>query len=158
NALLNNGLGHYDKAAAAALRACSYEDDLGSLLWPTVELVEAAARIGMTEAAASALARLEEVTSPSDTDWGLGVRARSRGRRRGGEAAGRVPRGSSAGLGRTRLRVDLARAHLLYGEWLRRERRRREAREHLGAAHDMFDAMGTAAFAERARRELQATG
>ena len=112
----------------------------------------------MTEAAASALDRLEEVTSASDTDWGLGIRARSRALLSEGEAAERLYRESIARLGRTRLRVDLARAHLLYGEWLRQQRRRRDAREHLRTAHDMLDAMGMAAFAERARRELQATG
>jgi DNA-binding CsgD family transcriptional regulator len=157
-ALLNNGLGHYDKAAAAAQRACSYDDDLGELLWPTVELVEAAARTGMTGAAASALARLEEMTGASDTDWGLGIRARSRALVNEGEAAEHLYREAIARLGRTRLRVDLARAHLLYGEWLRHERRRHDAREHLRTAHDMLGAMGVAAFAERARRELRATG
>jgi DNA-binding CsgD family transcriptional regulator len=158
NALLSNGLGHYDKAAAAAQRACSFDDDIGELLWPTVELIEAAARTGMTEVAASALDRLDEMTSASDTDWGLGVRARSRALLSEGEAAERLYRESIARLGRTRLRIDLARAHLLYGEWLRHERRRRDAREHLRMAHDMLEAMGVAAFAERARRELQATG
>jgi len=158
NALLSNGLGHHDKAAAAAQRACSFDDDIGELLWPTVELIEAAARTGMTEAAASALDRLDEMTSASGTDWGLGVRARSRALLSEGEAAERLYRESIARLGRTRLRIDLARAHLLYGEWLRHERRRRDAREHLRTAHDMLEAMGVAAFAERARRGLQATG
>jgi len=156
--VLSNGLGHYDKAAAAAQRACSFDDDIGELLWPTVELIEAAARTGMTEAAASALDRLDEMTSASGTDWGLGVRARSRALLSEGEAAERLYRESIARLGRTRLRIDLARAHLLYGEWLRHERRRRDAREHLRTAHDMLEAMGVAAFAERARHGLQATG
>jgi DNA-binding CsgD family transcriptional regulator len=158
NAVLNNGLGHYDKAAAAAQRACSFDEDIGELLWPTTELIEAAARTGMTEAAAGALDRLEEMTGASDTNWGLGVRARSRALLSEGKAAERLYSESIARLGRTRLRVDLARAHLLYGEWLRRERRRRDAGEHLRTAHDMLEAMGMAAFAERARRELQATG
>jgi DNA-binding CsgD family transcriptional regulator len=157
-ALLNNGLGDYRKAAAAAQRACSYDEDLGELLWPTIELIEAAARVGMTEVAASALDRLEVMTSASDTDWGLGVRARSRALLSEGEAAERLYRESIARLRRTRLRVDLARAHLLYGEWLRRQRRRRDAREQLRAAHDMLQAMGMAAFAERASRELLASG
>ena len=157
-AALNNGLGHHHKAAAAAQRACSYDDDFGSLLWPTVELIEAAARTGVTETAASALDRLEEMTSASDTDWGLGIRARSRALLSEGEAAERLHRESIARLGRTRVRVDLARAHLLYGEWLHQERRRRDAREHLRTAHDMLEAMGMAAFAERAGRELQASG
>jgi DNA-binding CsgD family transcriptional regulator len=157
-AVLSNGLGRYHEAAAAARRACSYEDDFGSLLWPTVELIEAAARTGVTEAAVRALGRLEEMTSASDTDWGLGVWARSRAVLSEGEAAERLYRESIARLERTRLRVDLARAHLLYGEWLRRERRRRAAGEHLRTAHDMLEAIGMAAFAKRASRELQATG
>src|SRR5262249_54862543 len=86
-ATLNNGLGHYREAAAAAQRACSYDDDFGSLLWPTVELIEADARIGVTEDAARALDRLEKMTSASDTDWGLGIRARSRALLSEGEAA-----------------------------------------------------------------------
>jgi DNA-binding CsgD family transcriptional regulator len=158
NAVLNNGLGHYDKAAAAGQRACSYDDDLGSLLWPTIELIEAAARTGMTEVAARALDRLEEVTSASSTDWALGIRARSRALLTEGEAAERLYRESIAHLERTRLRVDLARAHLLYGEWLRRQRRRRDARDQLRTAFTMFDSMGMAAFAARARAELRATG
>jgi tetratricopeptide (TPR) repeat protein len=158
NALLNNGLGDYRKAAAAAQRACSYDEDLGELLWPTIELIEAAARVGMTEVAASALDRLEVMTGASDTDWGLGVWARSRALLSEGEAAERLYRESIARLRRTRLRVDLARAHLLYGEWLRRQRRRRDAREQLRTAHDMLQAMGMAAFAERASRELLASG
>jgi DNA-binding CsgD family transcriptional regulator len=112
----------------------------------------------MTEVAASALDRLEEMTSASDTDWGLGVRARSRALLSEGEAAERLYRESIARLRRTRLRVDLARAHLLYGEWLRRRRRRRDAREQLRTAHDMLQAMGMSAFAERASRELLASG
>jgi len=157
-AALNNGLGRYQEAAAAAQRACSYDDDFGSLLWPTVELIEAAARTGMTETAASALHQLEEMTSASGTDWGLGIQARSRALLSEDEAAERLYGEAIGRLGRTRLRVDLARAHLLYGEWLRRERRRADAREQLRTAHDMLDAMGVAAFAERARRELQASG
>jgi DNA-binding CsgD family transcriptional regulator len=158
NAVLNNGLGHYGKAAAAAQRACSFDDDLGSLVWVVPELTEAASRTGMTEAAAWACDRLEEMTSASGTDWGLGIRARSRALISDGEEAERLYGESIARLGKTRLRVDLARAHLLYGEWLRRERRRSEAREHLRTARDMLEAMGVAAFAERARRELRATG
>src|SRR5262249_20543191 len=158
NAALNNGLGHYDKAAAAAQRASSFGDDLGSLLWTTVELIEAAARTGMTETATSAYGRLEDMTSASDTDWGVGIRARSRALLSEGEAAERLYREWITRLGGTRVRVDLARAHLLYGEWLRRQRRRSDAREHLRTAHDMLEAMGMAAFAGRARRELRATG
>jgi DNA-binding CsgD family transcriptional regulator len=157
-ALLSNGLGHYHQALAAAQHACSYDDDLGSLLWPTLELIEAAARAGRAEAAARAYDRLEVVTSASGTDWGLGVRARSHALLSEGEAAERLYREAIDRLGRTRLRVDLARAHLLYGEWLRRERRRGDAREQLRTAFGMLEAMGIAGFAERARRELRATG
>ena len=158
NAALNNGLGHYGQALAAAQRACSFDDDPGSLLWATVELIEAAARTGLTGAAASACDRLEDMTSASDTQWGLGIRARSRALVSDGELAERLYREAIARLARTRLRVDLARAHLLYGEWLRRERRRNDAREQLRTAYGMLGAMGVGAFAERARRELRATG
>jgi DNA-binding CsgD family transcriptional regulator len=158
NAVLSNGLGHYDRAAAAAQRASRFDADLGSLIWVTVELVEAAVRSGRTDAAARALRRVEEVTSASGTDWGLGILARSRALLSEGETAEGRYRESIARLGRTRLRVDLARAHLLYGEWLRRERRRADARDQLRTAHGMLEAMGVAGFAGRARRELRATG
>ena len=139
-------------------RACSYSDDFGSLLWPTVELIEAAARSGRTKTAADALDRFEEMTRASDTDWGLGVLARSRALLREGKAAERLYRESITRLERTRLRVYLARAHLVYGEWLRRERRRRDARDQLRTAFEMFDTIGMEAFAARARAELRATG
>jgi DNA-binding CsgD family transcriptional regulator len=158
NATLNNGLGNYGKAAAAAQHACGYADDLGSLIWPTVELIEASTRCGMTEAAAGGYDWLKEMTRASETDWGAGIRARSAALLADGDTAERLYRESIARLGKTRLRVDLARAHLLYGEWLRRERRRLDAREQLRAAHSMLEAMGVAAFAERAWHELRATG
>jgi len=158
NAALNNGLGRYDEAAAAAEHARGYEDDLGSLLWTLPELIEAATRTGRTEAAAWAYARLAAMTDASGTDWALGIRARSQALLSEGDAAEELYRESITRLGRTRLRVDLARAHLLYGEWLRRQRRRTDARDQLRTAHDMFKAMGVAGFAERARRELSSTG
>jgi DNA-binding CsgD family transcriptional regulator len=158
NAVLNNGLGHYDKAMAAGRRATAYDKDLASLSWSLVELIEAAARCGMTDIATRAYRQLTEMASASGTDWVLGLQARSHALLSEGEAAERLYREAIARLGKTRLRVDIARAYLLYGEWLRRERRRSEAREQLRTAHDMFDRMGTAAFAERARRELRATG
>jgi DNA-binding CsgD family transcriptional regulator len=157
-ALLHNGLGRYQEAEAAALRATSYEADLGSMIWPSAELIEAAARSGMIETAAGAYKRLAEMTDASGTDWALGLQARSHALVSGGEEAEARYREALARLGRTRLRLDLARAHLLYGEWLRRERRRSDAREQLRTAHGMLEAMGVEAFAERARRELRATG
>jgi DNA-binding CsgD family transcriptional regulator len=157
-ATLNNGLGQYEAAAAAAQRACAYGDDPGSTNWATVELIEAAARAGMTDAAANAYDQLVMMTSASDTDWALGIRARSLALLSEAETVESLYRESIARLARTRLRVDLARAHLLYGEWLRRERRPGEAREQLRTAHGMLEAMGVGAFAERANRELRAAG
>ena len=108
--------------------------------------------------AADVLRRLAEITTTSGTDWALGIEARSRALLNAGDAAERLYRESIERLGRTRIRADLARAHLLYGEWLRRERRRVDARAQLRIAHEMLDATGMDAFAERARRELSATG
>jgi DNA-binding CsgD family transcriptional regulator len=156
--MLHNGLGHYRTAEAAARRATGYDEDRGSLRWALVELVEAAARSDMTATATDAYHRLAEMTTASGTDWALGVQARSSALLSEGQRAEGLYRESIARLDRTRLRVDLARAHLLYGEWLRRERRRTDAREQLRTAYDMLEAMGVAAFAERAGRELRATG
>jgi DNA-binding CsgD family transcriptional regulator len=158
NAVLHNGLGSYDKALAAAERATAYDADPGTMIWPTVELIEAAARIGTTEVATSAYRRLAEMTSASGTDWALGLRARCHALLSDGDEAEDHHRESITRLGRTRVRTDLARAHLLYGEWLRRQAARTDAREQLRTAHGMFEAMGMDAFAERARRELQASG
>jgi DNA-binding CsgD family transcriptional regulator len=158
SAVLNNGLGRYPDALAAARRATSYEADLGSMIWPSVELVEAAARSGATETAAGACERLAVMTDASGTDWGLGIEARSRALVSEGEQAERRYQDAVDRLGRTRIRVELARAHLLYGEWLRRQRRRSDAREQLRTAYEMLATMGVEAFAERARRELRATG
>jgi DNA-binding CsgD family transcriptional regulator len=158
NAVLNNGLGRYDEALAAARDACAYEDDLSSLLWAAPELIEAAARVGDAEAARRGYAVLTELTSACGTDWGLGVRARAHALLSEGAEAEALYREAVTRLGRTRLRVDLARAHLLYGEWLRRQRRRSDAREQLRPAYEQFQAMGLAGFAERAGRELRSTG
>ncbi|MCW2511940.1 MAG: transcriptional regulator, luxR family, partial [Mycobacterium sp.] len=122
------------------------------------ELIEAAARSGRNDIAADALARLAETTSASDTDWGRGVEARSRALLSEGDAAERLYREAIERLNRRRVRADLARAHLVYGEWLRRERRRVDARAELRTALEMLESIGMDAFAERARRELQATG
>ena len=126
--------------------------------WGLVELIEAAARSGKPELAADALGRLSQTTAASGTDWALGVEARSRALLTEGEAAEPLYRQAIERLERTRVRVELARAHLLYGEWLRRERRRLDAREQLRHAHELFTEFGMEAFAERARVELEATG
>jgi DNA-binding CsgD family transcriptional regulator/tetratricopeptide (TPR) repeat protein len=157
DALLYNGLGRYAEALAAAQSACEY-DDLGVLAWALTELIEAAARSGEQETATAGLERLVQSTSASGTDWALGIEARSRALVSEESAAEPLYREAVERLGRTRVRVELARAHLLYGEWLRRENRRSDAREQLRSAYEMFVAMGVGGFAERARRELLATG
>ena len=157
-AVLNNALGHYDKAAAAARHATDHDVDPVALRWPLVELIEAAARCGMTETAVSAYGQLADIADASGSDWVLGAEARSHALLSEGDAAEHLYREAIAHLGKTRLRVDLARAHLLYGEWLRRERRRTEAREQLRTAHGMLEKMGAEGFADRASRELRATG
>jgi DNA-binding CsgD family transcriptional regulator len=158
NAVLSNGLGRYHKALVAARRAAENPWELAFLNWALVELVEAAARSGTYEMAAGAYRRLAERTAASGTDWALGLQARSQALLSEGEEAERLYREAIARLGRTRMRVDLARARLLYGEWLRRQRRRCDAREQLRMAHCMLEGIGAEAFAERARRELRATG
>jgi DNA-binding CsgD family transcriptional regulator len=157
-AVLNNGIGDYMKAITAAQRATEYAGEIVSPAWALVELVEAAARSGKTDIAAEALRRLAEITSADGTDWARGVEARPRALLSDGESAERFYRESIERLGRTRVRVELARTHLVYGEWLRRERRRVDARVQLRIAHELLDAMGMEAFAERAARELKATG
>jgi DNA-binding CsgD family transcriptional regulator/tetratricopeptide (TPR) repeat protein len=156
-ALLYNGLGQYDKALAAAEVVCEY-DDVGVLGWSLAELVEAAVRSSQPARASGALQRLSETTRASGTDWARGTEARSRALLSEGETAENCYREAIERLGRTRMRPAAARAHLLYGEWLRRQNRRRDARAELRTAHDLFTTMGTEAFAERARRELLATG
>jgi DNA-binding CsgD family transcriptional regulator len=123
-----------------------------------VELIEAAVRAGTPELAAEAHQRLLDMTQASDTDWGLGIAARSGALLTGDAGAESLYREAIERLGRTRLRPELARAHLLYGEWLRRQRRRLDAREQLRTAHELFTDFGIEAFAERARLELEATG
>jgi ATP/maltotriose-dependent transcriptional regulator MalT len=140
-----------------AQQAADHPEEL-PFAWGLAELVEAATRSGMPARAADALERLTQTTRASGTDWALGIEARSRALLSDGAAAERLYREAIDRLGRTRVRVALARAHLLYGEWLRRERRRLDAREQLRAAHEHFSAMGMEAFAARAARELAATG
>jgi DNA-binding CsgD family transcriptional regulator/tetratricopeptide (TPR) repeat protein len=156
-AVLYNSLGRYESALAAAQRACKHED-LGVFGWGLVELVEAGARSDRHEVAAAALERLGERTRASATDWALGVEARSRALLSDSQTAGLLYGEAIERLARSRIAIHLARAHLLYGEWLRRERRRTDAREQLRTAHEMFTEMGAEGFAERTRRELQATG
>jgi DNA-binding CsgD family transcriptional regulator len=157
-ALLYNGLGRYEDALAAAQRAGEDPHELVFSMWAAVELIEAATRSGVPEQAAAAVGRLLDSARASGSDWALGIEARSRALLSDGEAAERLYREAIDRLGRTRVRVELARAHLLYGEWLRRERRRVDAREQLRTAHEMFLTMGAEGFAERAEHELLATG
>ena len=156
-AVLYNGLGGYQAALAAAQRACQH-DDLGLFAWSLIELVEAAARSREPELAGVALERLSARTRLSGTDWALGVEARSRALLSTGRTAEDLYREATDRLGRCRIKVHLARSYLVYGEWLRRENRRIDAREQLRTAHAMFSTMGAEAFAERAARELLATG
>jgi DNA-binding CsgD family transcriptional regulator len=157
-AVLGNGLAHYRNAASAARQAAANPFDPWSALWALPELVEAAARLGDDELARDALDRLAVMTQPSGNDPALGIEARCRALLSDGADADDLYREAIDRLGLTSLRPELARAHLLYGEWLRREGRRVEAREQLRTAHDMLAAIGMGAFAERARRELIATG
>jgi DNA-binding CsgD family transcriptional regulator len=157
-AVLYNGLGRYEEACAAAIRVAEHPDDVNSSSWGMVELIEAAVRAGTPELATEALRRLLGSTLASNTDWGLGIAARSRALLSDENEAEPLYREAIERLGRTRLRPELARAHLLYGEWLRRQRRHTDAREELRIAHEMFNDFGMEAFAQRTRRELQATG
>jgi DNA-binding CsgD family transcriptional regulator len=157
-AVLHNGLGRYEEALAAGQQAGEDTHPSWWRNWGLVELIEAAARCGKAELAADALDRLSQTTVASGTDWALGVEARSRALLSEREPAEPLYRQAIEGLERTRVRVELARAHLVYGEWLRRERRRLDAREQLRTAHKLFTEFGMEAFAERARVELEATG
>jgi DNA-binding CsgD family transcriptional regulator len=157
-AVLYNGLARYEKAATAARQATAKTFDPWMSMWALPELVEAAARGGDAELARDGLERLAKTTQPSGTDLALGIEARCRALLSDGAAADDLYREAIRRLSRTRLRPELARAHLVYGEWLRREGRRVDAREQLHTAHDMLAAIGMEAFAERAWRELVATG
>ncbi len=157
-AMLYNGLGRYEEALAAARRAADDPARLFVTGWAFAELIEAAARTEQPEVGADALELLVESAQVSGTDWGLGIAARSRALLSEGDAADALYRAAIDRLSATRLRPELARAHLVYGEWLRREARRDDARVQLGSAHAMFAAMGAEGFAERARQELEATG
>jgi len=156
--VLYNGLGRYEEAYEAAQHGAENPKELGLSTWSLIELIEAATRTGRTESAAEALERLSELTLASGTEWALGTLAGARALTSEGPAADALYREAIERLGRTDLRVLLARAHLIYGEWLRRENRRLDARSQLRVAHDLLSGMGAEAFTERARRDLQATG
>jgi DNA-binding CsgD family transcriptional regulator len=158
SAILYNGLGRYDRALAEARQASEQAPELFISAWALPELIEAASRTGQTQLAADALDRLAEATSAAQTDWAWGIHARSRALLSDGEDAEGSYREAIERLSRTPLRPELARAHLLYGEWLRRKGRRADARAQLRTVHDMFAAIGMQAFAGRARGELAATG
>jgi len=157
-AILYNGLARYPEAASAARQATADTVYPTPSMWAWPELIEAAARGGDAGLARWALERLAETTQPCGGDVALGIEARSRALLSDGAAAEPLYREAIDRLSRTQVRPDLARAHLVYGEWLRREGRRVDARGQLRTAHDMLDAIGMEAFAERARRELIATG
>jgi DNA-binding CsgD family transcriptional regulator len=153
-ALIHNGNGRYGEAFADAQRACEHEDVM-AYGWALVELIEAGVRCGEPEQAASALERLSERTRACGTEWALGAETRCRALISGDES---LYQESIERLARSRAAIELARTRLLYGEWLRRENRRTDAREQLRTSYESFGHMGAEAFAERARRELLATG
>jgi DNA-binding CsgD family transcriptional regulator len=158
NAVLNNGLGRYQEALAAAQVASESALEVSFPRWVLAELIEAAVRTGTPAAATDAYRRLAEMAEATASDWALGLQARSRALLTEGGEAEEFYQESIEHLGHTRMRTELARAHLVYGEWLRRQRRPGDARDQLRTALDMLEAIGMDAFSERARRELQATG
>jgi ATP/maltotriose-dependent transcriptional regulator MalT len=157
-AVLYNGLGRYEEAASAARQATHNVLNHWIPTWVLPELVEAAARLGDAELARDALERLAKTTQPCRTEFALGIEARCRALLSDGADADELYCRAIERLQCTRLRPEVARAHLLYGEWLRRENRRVDAREQLRTAYEMLVTIGMEAFAERARLELQATG
>jgi DNA-binding CsgD family transcriptional regulator len=157
-ALICNGLGRYEQALAEAEEASQDSHLLWFANWAIAELVEAATRSRMPERAGDTLTRLSEIARACGTDWALGIEARTRALVSEGEHAEALYQESISRLGRTRLRVELGRAHLLYGEWLRRQRRIRDGRDQLRSAYELFSLIGAEAFAERARIELRASG
>ena len=157
-AVLNNGLSRYEQALAAARQAIDGAHQPFLSAWALAELVEASARTGKPETSAHALDALARSVEGCETDWGAGTLARARALCSEGDQAGAHYLEALERLSRTPLKPEIARSHLLYGEWLRRGGQRVKAREHLRASHEAFSALGMEAFAERARRELQATG
>ena len=158
HAVLCNGLGQYDEALAAARGACADPREMVAHNWGMTELIESAARTGRTDLATETLQRLTTKAHACRTNWALGIEARSRALLSDGDTAERGFREAVDHLSRARVHGELARAHLLYGEWLQQSNRRADARGELARAHEMFTAMGMDGFAERARRELLATG
>jgi DNA-binding CsgD family transcriptional regulator len=157
-AVMYNGLARYDDAVSAARQATSNTLNPALPTWVLPELVEAAARSGHADLAHDALRRLIETTQPCGTDFALGIEARSRAILSDEAHAEHAYREAIGRLSGTRLRPEVGRAHLLFGEWLRREGRRLEARAELRSAHETFCEIGMEAFADRSRRELIATG
>jgi DNA-binding CsgD family transcriptional regulator len=158
SAILFNGLGRYDMALSSAHRAAEETPQLQFGVWALTELIEAAVHLGKSDIAAGALERVMAATAPSSTDWGQGIQARCAALLDKDDGAERLYREAIERLARTRRRPDLARTHLLYGEWLRRENRRVDARVQLRTAHDEFASIGMEGFGGRARGELLATG
>jgi len=157
-AVFYNSVGRYRDALSAAQRASEDPLELVFSMWGRVELIEATARSGTPAQAVYALERLSQATDVIGGDWALGIQAYARALLSEGEVADGLHREAIERLGRTSIRTSLARAHLIYGEWLRRQQRPRDAREQLRIAHQMFVTMGAEGFSERARRELLATG
>ncbi|HJP74749.1 MAG TPA: helix-turn-helix transcriptional regulator, partial [Pseudonocardiaceae bacterium] len=157
-AAFNNSLGRYPDAVSSAQRAIDPQSDLGSHVLPWVELIEGAVRSDQLKIAEDAYERLAEMATATGTPWALGMQTRSRALLSTGDEAESHYRQAIEHLGRTRMRLDLGRVHLVFGEWLRRERRNNEAREELRAARNMLGPMGVVGFAERATRELRAAG
>jgi DNA-binding NarL/FixJ family response regulator len=157
-AVLNNGLSRYNDAFLAAEQVLEDQHEVMFSPLASVELIEAASRTGREVTAAPVLERLAEATSATGTDWAGAVEARCRAVLSRDQAAETLYRQAIERLAPTALRLDLARTQLLYGEWLRRERRPREAREQLRAAHELFTEFGMDGFTDRARVELRATG
>ncbi len=154
-----NGLGRYDEAIPAAVAASDDTPELFVSMWALSELIEAASRTHDATVASRGLRTTRPIMCvAARSEWALGIEARCRALLATGDEADRLYREAIDRLGRTQLRPELARAHLLYGEWLRRDRRRVDARQELRTAHDQFADIGMEAFAERARRELVATG
>ena len=158
SAVLNNGLGRYQEALAAAQVASESALEVSFPRWVLAELIEAAVHTGTPAAATDAYRRLAEMAEATASDWALGLQARSSALLTEGGEAEEFYQESIEHLGRTRMRAELARAHLVYGEWLRRQRRAGHARDQLRTALGMLEAMGMEGFSKRARRELRATG